>query len=131
MVEYTYPYLIQRFKAFFLDLCFQIFLMGIFAYVFSLFENPLPQVRLFTLLSIFFLYDPIFVSLFGGTVGHFTLGLRVKQNQSEDKNINFDLAFGWYIANLLLGWLSLLTVSGSQKKRALHDRISGSVVRSK
>ncbi|XWN38173.1 MAG: RDD family protein [Balneola sp.] len=128
MIEYSYPYLIERFKAFFLDLCFQVFLMGTFAYLFSLFENPLPQIRLFTLLSIFFLYDPIFVSFFGGTIGHYILGLRVKQNQSEHKNINFILAFGRYIAKLLLGWFSLLTVSASQKKRALHDMISGSVV---
>ncbi|MEQ9091877.1 MAG: RDD family protein [Balneola sp.] len=128
MAEYPYPYLIQRFKAFFLDLCFQVFLMGIFAYIFSLFEDPLPQIRLFTLLSIFFLYDPIFVSIFGGTIGHYILGLRVKQNRYEDKNINFILAFGRYLAKLLLGWLSLLTVSGSQKKRALHDMISGSVI---
>lgn len=128
MAEYPYPYLIQRFKAFFLDLCFQVFLMGIFAYLFSLFEDPLPQIRLFTLLSIFFLYDPIFVSIFGGTIGHYILGLRVKQNRYEDKNINFILAFARYLAKLLLGWLSLLTVSGSQKKRALHDMISGSVI---
>jgi len=129
MHENIYPYLIQRFKAFFVDICFSVLLMGIAAYFFSLFENPLPRVRFITLLVIFFLYDPLSVSFFGGTVGHYFLGLRVKQNQSENKNIHFVLAFGRYIVKLTLGWISLVTVSGSNKKRALHDMISGSVVR--
>lgn len=131
MQNSSYPYLIQRFKAFFIDLCFSVFLMGIAAYIFSFFENPLPKLRIITLLSIFFLYDPFAVSFFGGTVGHYIIGLRVKQNTSEEKNIHFILAFGRFITKLLLGWISLLTVSGSKKKRALHDMISGSVVRFK
>ena len=131
MVEFTYPYLIQRFKAFFIDLCFSVILMGISAYLFSFFEEPLPKVRIVTLLSIFFLYDPLTVSLFGGTIGHHLIGLRVKRNNSEEKNINFIFAFARYVVKLVLGWVSLLSVSGSEKKRALHDMISGSVVISK
>ncbi len=105
--------------------------MIIAAHIFSLFNAALPRARIITLLSIFLLYDPLFVSSFGGTIGHIIIGLRVKENINEQKNIHFLLAFVRYIIKLLLGWISLLTISKTQKKRAIHDIISGSVVISK
>jgi uncharacterized RDD family membrane protein YckC len=56
------------------------------------------------------------------------LGIRVKRESNEQKNILFPLAIPRYIVKVLLGWVSLLTVSGSKKRKAIHDFLVGSVV---
>jgi hypothetical protein len=78
--------------------------------------------------GIFFLYDPIMVSLFGGTIGHLVIRLRVKQYKYETKNLFFVLAFFRFLVKIFLGWLSFLTVSGNKEKRAIHDILPGSIV---
>lgn len=127
-IKPTYPSVSDRVKAVIMDNAIMVGFMIIAAIVFSFFENASGEYRMYTVLFIFVIYDPLFTSLFGGTVGHMLNGIRVKKEKDETKNIIFPLAFVRYVFKTLLGWISLLTVVSSKNRRAIHDMIVKSVV---
>jgi len=100
------------------------------SYIFSAFENVPDPYRIWTMIFIFGLYDPIFTSLFGGTIGHLIIGIKVKRESNENKNIILPLALIRYTIKALLGWISLISVmvKSNKKRRAIHDFSAGSVV---
>jgi uncharacterized RDD family membrane protein YckC len=128
MTEENYPGVFDRVKAIAADGAVIIILMFAAANVFSLFESVPDNARIGAFVFIFLLYDPIFTSIFGGTIGHMMLGLRVKRESDENRNILFPLAIVRYIVKASLGLVSLLTVSGNVKRKAIHDYLVGSVV---
>jgi len=128
MTEDNYPGVFDRIKAIMTDGIVVVVYMFVAAYIFSLFESVPDNARIIAFVFIFLLYDPIFTSLFGGTIGHMMLGIRVKRESDEQKNILFHKAILRYLVKVLLGWVSLLTVSGNKKRKAIHDYLVGSVV---
>lgn len=82
----------------------------------------------FALFSILLLYEPILVSLSGKTLGHLLAGITVKKATNPTRNINFINALLRFLAKGLLGWLSILFMTLSSDKRALHDIVGGAVV---
>lgn len=84
--------------------------------------------RMVAFICIFILYDPLLTSLAGGTLGHHAIGIRVKRVDDESRKIIFPLAIIRFVLKIMLGWISLLTVSGNMKGRAIHDFVVGSVV---
>jgi uncharacterized RDD family membrane protein YckC len=128
MTEENYPGVFDRVKAIAADGAVIIILMFAAANVFSLFESVPDNARIGAFVFIFLLYDPLFTSIFGGTIGHMLLGLRVKRESDENRNILFPLAIVRYIVKASLGLVSLLTVSGNVKRKAIHDYLVGSVV---
>ena len=77
---------------------------------------------------IFLLYDPLFTSFNGGTIGHTIAKISVRKDNEADKYISLPLAILRFIFKALLGWLSLLTISGNENKKAIHDLIAKSIV---
>ena len=128
MSKEKYPGLLDRVKAIVTDGVVMILFMLAATYVFSLFENVPDNAKIIAFVFIFILYDPIFTSSFGGTVGHMMVGIRVKRENNERKNILFPFAIVRFIVKASLGWISLLTVTGNVKSRAIHDYLVGSVV---
>lgn len=123
-----YPSLLKRTKAAFVDvIVIMLFMYGI-SDLFSMFEHVPGSIRMSSFIFIFFLYDPIFVSLFGGTLGHRFIGIRVKRENNELKNISFPAAFLRFLIKSTLGWFSFLTMSGNKKKKAVHDHAVNSVI---
>lgn len=68
------------------------------------------------------------MTFFGGTLGHKIVGLKVKRESNSDKNINIIAAIFRFLMKALLGWISLVTVTSDDKKRAMHDSATGSIV---
>jgi len=128
MTVENYPGVFDRVKAIMTDSIVIVVFMFIASYVFSLFESVPDYARIIAFVFIFLLYDPLFTSTFGGTIGHMLLGIRVKRESNEQKNILFPLAILRYIVKAFLGVISLLTVTGNEKKKAIHDYLVGSVV---
>lgn len=128
IIEPDYPNIVDRVKAIFVDSIMMIVFMVLATYIFSMFDNVSDNVRMAAFIFIFFLYDPLFTSVFGGTLGHMAIGIRVKKEYDQTKNIIFPLAIIRFIFKASLGWISLLTVSSSKKKNAIHDLIVGSIV---
>jgi uncharacterized RDD family membrane protein YckC len=128
MTEENYPGVFDRVKAIMVDSIVLIAFMLLASYIFSLFENVPDTARIIVFVFIFLLYDPLFTSIFGGTIGHMMNGIRVKRESDEKKNIMFLLAIPRYIVKAMLGWVSLISVSGNKKRKAIHDYLVGSVV---
>jgi uncharacterized RDD family membrane protein YckC len=123
-----YPGVSVRVKAIIVDAIALVAFMLLATYIFSMFESVPDEVRIGTFIFIFFLYDPIFTSSFGGTLGHMMLGIRVKREKDPSKNIVFPLALVRFIVKAGMGWVSLITVTMNIKRKAIHDYLIRSVV---
>ena len=128
MTVENYAGVLSRVKSVVADSVVIMIFMFIVAYAFSAFEHVPDNARIIAFIFIFFLYDPIFTSLFGGTIGHFLIGIRVKRENNHKRNIILPLAIIRFFVKVLLGWISLLTFSGNKRRKAIHDYLVGSVV---
>ena len=123
-----YPLLLKRIQALLIDFLLILISMLLITQIINLLNGVPDWVRMGAFFAIFFLYDPLMTSKFGGTLGHMAIGIRVKKESTEEENISFLAALGRFTIKSLMGWISLLTVTGNQRKRAIHDMLSGSVV---
>lgn len=123
-----YAHLFTRVKAAFIDSIAFVILIYSATEVFNLIENVPNYVRIVTFLSVFVLYEPILISIYGATAGHFFNDIVVKRESDETKNVIFIYALGRFLTKVLLGWISLLTVNGDSKMKAIHDYVGKSVV---
>ena len=128
MSEIMYGSLMKRLKALIIDFIVLMVFGLVASMIFSNFENAPDYARVIVFVFIFFLYDPLFTSIIGCTIGQLMLGLRVRRSNDETKKTILPLAFIRYIFKVMLGWISLLTVSGNSKRMAIHDMIAGTVV---
>ena len=128
MTTLTYPGLPDRIKAVIIDGVVLIVMMILVTDLFSTIqlESTLPRIVAFV--CIFVVYDPLLTSVFGGTLGHKLSGIRVKKENDPSTNITFIAAFIRFVCKVSLGWLSLLTVTGNEKRKAIHDFAANSVV---
>ncbi|MGD1892608.1 MAG: RDD family protein [Cyclobacteriaceae bacterium] len=123
-----YPSLVKRIQAVVIDFLLILVLFSVASLLFNSLGEVADGVRIGVLVFCFVLYEPLFVSQMGGTLGHYLLGLRVKQHDAPADNISFLSALGRIIIKGALGWISFLTISSNSEKRALHDIVSGSLV---
>ncbi len=123
-----YPGVARRLKALFTDTLVMIVFMMFFSALFGQFEKVADEARIIAIVFIFLLYDPLLTSFTGATIGHRLFGLRVRDEQNPTKNIHFFRAFVRFLIKAFLGWISLLTVQGDSKRKAMHDMVVGSVV---
>jgi uncharacterized RDD family membrane protein YckC len=128
MTNENYPGIFDRMKASMVDGIVIIIFMVVISAIFSFFETVPDNARIIAFVFIFLLYDPLFTSIFGGTIGHMMIGIRVRRDSNEQKNIILPLAIPRYIVKVTLGWISLITVSTNVKRKAIHDYLVGSVV---
>lgn len=126
--EIEYPGIMARMKGAIVDSVFILVMLIAASKVFALLPQASDQMRIGAFVFIFVLYDPLFTSFFGGTVGHIIANIKVKRVSDDTKNIMLPLAFIRFFIKVLLGWISLLTVNSSTKKQAIHDKIVGTVV---
>ncbi len=127
-VAEVYPGLPERVKALIMDSVLIIVFMMLLTNIFSEFENLPLYTKKIAFVFIFVLYDPLFTSLFGGTLGHMRMNLTVRRIENTDKKIFFPLAILRYIIKFFLGWVSFLSIGSSEKNLTIHDKLSGSVV---
>lgn len=128
MTEERYPGVSERVKATMADTMVMIVSMFGISYVFSQLENVSDSARIALFVFVFIAYDPFFTSFLGGTLGQKMFGLRVKKDMEGIKNISLLSAFLRYFVKVSLGVISLFTLSGNPKRKAIHDSFVGSVV---
>lgn len=124
----VYPGVSERVKAALIDTFLLVGIMVMLWLVFSSFDNVADEVRMVSFAIVFVLYDPLFTSLNGGTIGHMVMNIEVKKRAHQQKNISVVAAIIRYLIKVALGWVSLLVVSATKKRRALHDVLVGSIV---
>lgn len=128
MNQVKFPGVLDRVKAIVTDSVVMVLFIIVITYTFSFFDNVPDKAKIAAFVFVFILYDPIFTSSFGGTIGHMLIGIRVKRESDMTRNILFPLAILRFIVKASLGLISLLTVSGNNKGKAIHDYLVGSVV---
>ena len=127
-MDTTYATLQSRIKAAVIDSILLIVLMYCTTEVLKYFDDVPSSVRMYLFILLFVLYEPILVSVFGFTAGHYYSDIKVKRANNSNKNVIFPLALLRFILKFFLGWLSLLTVTGTEKRQAIHDKVVNSVV---
>jgi uncharacterized RDD family membrane protein YckC len=128
MISMLYPGLVDRIKAVLFDVCILIAMMFVATSVLSAFENVPEAFRIGIFLFVFIVYDPLLTSVNGATLGHMIVGICVRRASDETKKISFIMAILRYIVKASLGWISLLTVAGNERRKAIHDMFVNSVV---
>ncbi len=123
-----YPNIFDRVKAVLFDTVIIIGLMYVISLLFQAATGENTSLRIIAFATIWLIYDPLMTTIFGGTLGHQLIGLRVKSKKDESKNLNFFQAIIRYILKTLLGWISFITVSTKLNKQAIHDLAVSSVV---
>lgn len=123
-----YAILPSRVKALVIDQIIIIAAMYGASELFGMFESVSNTLRITAFVVIFLVYEPLFVSLFGGTIGHQYSKIAVKTEKDLSKNLLFPLAVLRLVIKVSLGWISLLTVTSNDKRKALHDIAVKSVV---
>lgn len=124
----SYAGVSDRVKAVLADSIIIFLLLVITTYIFSTVEQVSDRARIIAFTFVFVLYDPICTSMLGGTLGHLMQGIIVRRESEPEKKISFSRAVLRFFIKALLGWVSLLTISGNMKGKALHDMLLGSVV---
>ena len=124
----TYPGILLRIQALFADQLVVIAGMILLTFTFSVIGDVPVEAKMVGFVLIVLLYDPLCTSILGGTLGHRLIGIRVKREYDDDRNILFPLAVLRYVFKILLGWVSLLSIGSNPRRRAIHDILSGSIV---
>jgi uncharacterized RDD family membrane protein YckC len=73
------------------------------------------------------LYEPVMVSLTGGTLGHYFANLRVVDDR-HGGNVSFLKALARVVIKGALGWLSFIVITATRRSQALHDLWTRSTV---
>lgn len=92
--------------------------------------DPASRVLNLTVLVSVLLYEPVLVSAWGGTVGHYLLNLQVVSS-STGRRIPFFRALVRTAIKVAFGLLSLLFVAVTARRQALHDVVAGAVVQAR
>ncbi|OYU83257.1 MAG: hypothetical protein CFE24_12070 [Flavobacterium sp. BFFFF2] len=121
-----YPSLLDRVKSINIDLIIVIAAMYFMSQILSSLE-PVPNYVRVLCFAAVLLYEPL-CTAFAVTIGNDKMGIRVRSNSDHTKRINLLQALVRFVAKCLFGWLSLITVFANEKRRTIHDYISGSVM---
>jgi uncharacterized RDD family membrane protein YckC len=81
----------------------------------------------FLVIAALLLYEPVLVSLTGGTLGHYFTNLRVIDDRSRG-NVSFLKACARIVIKGLLGWYSFVILAATRRNQAIHDLLTRSTV---
>ena len=80
----------------------------------------------FTVAATWLFYEPLLVSMTGGTIGHYLCNLRVVDDRGG--NVNFVKAIARVVIKSALGWYSFIGMAMTSRHQAVHDLLTNSTV---
>lgn len=81
----------------------------------------------FAIAAAWLLYEPLLVSLTGGTLGHYYCNLRVVDDRTSG-NVSFLKAVARAVIKAGLGWISFISMGLTARHQAMHDLFTRSTV---
>ncbi|MCW3118136.1 MAG: hypothetical protein JWM28_2218 [Chitinophagaceae bacterium] len=126
-MEHKYPSLSERIQSMLIDQVLIVVLMFAFASMLDQFENSPDWIRIVLFFGIWGVYEPIAMT-FGGSMGNYAKGIRVRKFNSGLESINILQAYIRYFVKIALGWLSFLTINMNTGRRAVHDLAAATVM---
>ncbi len=126
--EFIFPSILNRMQALFFDFGIVLAIVILISMTFlESFSAPLVGLKISLFFVILFIYEP-FMSATGGTIGHRTMGMTIRQFEDPKRKLSITQAYFRAAVKLALGWISFLSVSFDPFKRAMHDKYSGSII---
>ena len=126
--EIQLPTLVRRIKALTIDGLLILAIFTLTSMTLGSLGGVVTALKVGILVFCFLIYEPLFLSVKGATLGHILMGLSVRRYRNKEQNLSFFAAVLRLVLKALLGWVSLVYVSFNQDKRAIHDVASGSIV---
>lgn len=126
-LDLSYPSIRRRLLSYLVDLFFIICVFMLVGVVIDFAGEAPDWLRGFILVFMLFLYEPLFITIFGGTLGHQLFRMRVVDEKTYE-NLPFLLAVWRFVVKLFFGWLSFLTATFNSRRRAIHDLFAGSLM---
>jgi len=124
--DWGYPRFLRRLQAVAIDsIILAVLIMGGLVVVSSFGVTGRDAVILVAVISM--LWEPLLVSITGGTIGHHLIGLRVVSSTSG-KNLNIVASLLRFMVKFLLGSVSVVFIFITRYHQALHDGLARSVV---
>ena len=117
----------RRFRGIVLDwIIAMVILFGALLIAVSIQNNNFSRALGILVVMTLLLYEPVLVSLTGGTVGHYVCNLRVVDDRGG--NVSFLKACARVVIKGLLGWYSFVILMATRRNQAVHDLITRSTV---
>jgi hypothetical protein len=130
MMNVSTPRLMERIKATLVDAMVFVLLMYLGSLLLDALTVESGMVR-GILFGLIWLYEPIATSI-DRTLGHQIMGIRVRKflptPDGNPPSINLFQAIVRFLVKVVLGWISLLVISGNEYRRAIHDYAGQSIV---
>ncbi|HEX5211817.1 MAG TPA: RDD family protein [Pseudolabrys sp.] len=124
---HAYARFTRRLRAVMIDsIVFMLILAGTLIAATSLGSDNIARILGFVVVATWLLYEPVLVSMTGGTIGHWRSNLRVVDDAGG--NISFGKAVIRVIIKTLLGWISFISMAATSRHQALHDIMTRSTV---
>ena len=89
-------------------------------------SDSIARILGFTVAATWLFYEPLLVSLTGGTIGHYLYNMRVVDDRGG--NVGFLKAIARVLIKSLLGWYSFIAMAMTSRHQAVHDLLTGSTV---
>jgi uncharacterized RDD family membrane protein YckC len=105
---------------------FMFILAGALALAVSFASDSIARILGFTCAATWLFYEPLLVSMTGGTIGHYLCNLRVVDDRGG--NVGFVKAVARVAIKSLLGWYSFLGMAMTSRHQAVHDLLTQSTV---
>ncbi|MFY7757123.1 MAG: RDD family protein [Flavobacterium stagni] len=123
-----YPQLQERTKAAMIDSVLLISLIIVTGDLLQWMPNPSPTLKAALFLLYFVLYEPLLVSIRGGTIGHALAGISIRRFHYTTEKINFFAALWRFFLKITLGWISVISYFTNKEGRMIHDKLSGAIM---
>ena len=81
----------------------------------------------YLVIAFLLLYEPVLVTLTGGTVGHWASNLRVVDDRTGG-NVSFAKALARLVIKAVLSWYSFVILAATRRNQAVHDLLTRSTV---
>ncbi len=123
----SYPKLFLRIKGMLMDSL--VFGVLLFSMVLASIQVGIENTALKTVFIVLplLIFEPAFICLTGGSLGHHYAGIRVVDGTTEN-NLNFFRCVIRFVVKIPLGIISLVSMVLTKRHQAIHDYLSNSVV---
>jgi uncharacterized RDD family membrane protein YckC len=127
---HAYARFTRRLQAVLVDtIIFMLILAGALIVAVSLKSDNVARILGFTVVAAWLLYEPVLVSMTGGTIGHQMYNLRVVDDRGG--NVSFVKAVVRVVIKAVLSWYSFITMAMTSRHQAVHDLLTHSTVQIK
>jgi uncharacterized RDD family membrane protein YckC len=126
--EPSYARFSRRLKGLLIDwIMFVLLMAGALVLASAMRSDSIGRYLGFSAITIFLLYEPVLVSVTGGTIGHYLTNLRVVDDRTKG-NVGLLKAFARFAIKTLLGWYSFISMGFTRRHQAVHDLMTFSTV---